>query len=48
LATAWLLTQRAVTAIVVGPRTQMHIGMALRAFDVQLSRADADELADLF
>jgi aryl-alcohol dehydrogenase-like predicted oxidoreductase len=48
LALAWLLAQPAVTAIVVGPRKQPHIGLAVDALDVQLSRADADALAQLF
>jgi aryl-alcohol dehydrogenase-like predicted oxidoreductase len=48
LALAWLLAQPAVTAVVVGPRKQQHIGLAVRALDVHLSRADADALAQLF
>jgi aryl-alcohol dehydrogenase-like predicted oxidoreductase len=48
LATAWLLAQPGVTTIVVGPRNQQHLGLALRALDVNLSRAEADALAQLF
>jgi len=48
LALAWLLAQPAVTAVVIGPRKQEHIGVALRALDVQLSAAEADALAQLF
>jgi aryl-alcohol dehydrogenase-like predicted oxidoreductase len=48
LAVAWLLAQPAVTAIVVGPRKQQHVGLALRALDIPLSRVDADALAQLF
>jgi len=48
LALAWLLAQPAVAAVVVGPRKQQHIGLALQALDVPLSRADANALAQLF
>jgi aryl-alcohol dehydrogenase-like predicted oxidoreductase len=48
LAVAWLLAQPAVTSIIVGPRNQQHIGVAVRALDVHLSRAEADALAQLF
>jgi aryl-alcohol dehydrogenase-like predicted oxidoreductase len=48
LALAWLLAQPAVTSVVIGPRRQEHIGVALRALDVPLSRADAEALAELF
>jgi len=48
LAFGWLLAQPAVTAVVVGPRTQQHLGLAVRALDVKLSRAEADALAQLF
>jgi aryl-alcohol dehydrogenase-like predicted oxidoreductase len=37
-----------VAAVVVGPRTQQHLGLAVRALDVQLSLAEADALAQLF
>jgi aryl-alcohol dehydrogenase-like predicted oxidoreductase len=48
LALAWLLQQHGVAAVVVGPRNQQHLGVALRALDVDLSRAEADALAQLF
>ena len=48
LAIAWLLAQPAVTAVVVGPRRPEHLEPALRAVDAPLSKAEADELADLF
>jgi 1-deoxyxylulose-5-phosphate synthase len=48
LAMAWLLAQPGVTTIVVGPRNQQHLGLALRALDVDLSRAEAAALAELF
>jgi aryl-alcohol dehydrogenase-like predicted oxidoreductase len=48
LALAWLLAQPGVTSIVVGPRKQQHLGLAVRALDVELSRAEADVLAELF
>jgi aryl-alcohol dehydrogenase-like predicted oxidoreductase len=48
LATAWLLAQPGVATIVVGPRNQQHLGLALRALDVDLSPAEADALAQLF
>jgi aryl-alcohol dehydrogenase-like predicted oxidoreductase len=48
LAQAWLLAQPRVTAIVVGPRSQQHIGLAVRALDVHLQRAEAEALAQLF
>lgn len=48
LALAWLLAQPGVSSIVVGPRNQRHIGVAVRALEVNLSRAEADALAQLF
>ena len=48
LAIAWLLAQPAVTSIIIGARNQQHIGVALRALDVHLTRAEADALAQLF
>jgi aryl-alcohol dehydrogenase-like predicted oxidoreductase len=48
LALAWLLAQPGVSSVVVGPRTQRHLGLAVRALDVDLSRAEADGLAQLF
>ena len=48
LALAWLLAQPAVRWIIIGARTQQHLGVALRALDVELSPAEADALAQLF
>ena len=48
LAIAWLLAQPHVTAVVVGPRTPKQLEPAVRALDLQLSTAEADELAALF
>ncbi len=44
LALAWLLHQPAVTAPIVGPRTQSHLDGALRALEIEL---DAEQLAAL-
>lgn len=44
IALAWLLHQPAVTAPIVGPRTQEQLDAAIRALDVKL---DADALAKL-
>jgi aryl-alcohol dehydrogenase-like predicted oxidoreductase len=48
LAIAWLLAQPHVTAVIVGPRTPEQLEPAVRALDLQLSTAEADELAALF
>ena len=48
LAIAWLLAQPQVTAVIVGPRSPRQLEPALRALDLQLSTAEADELAALF
>ncbi|MDQ2969455.1 MAG: aldo/keto reductase [Actinomycetota bacterium] len=48
LAIAWLLAQPWVTAIVVGPRRPKHLEPALRALEHTLSKADAEEVAELF
>ncbi len=48
LALAWVLTRPAVTAVVVGPRRPDHLDPALRALDLKLSQAEADELGALF
>ena len=48
LALAWLLAQPEVTAVVVGPRRPAHLGPALRALELGLSRADAEEVSELF
>jgi aryl-alcohol dehydrogenase-like predicted oxidoreductase len=48
LAIAWLLAQPQVTAVIVGPRRPEHLEPALRSLDLQLSKAELDELAALF
>jgi 1-deoxyxylulose-5-phosphate synthase len=48
LAIAWLLAQPYVTAVIVGPRKPQHLEPALRALEMPLSQAEADELAALF
>jgi aryl-alcohol dehydrogenase-like predicted oxidoreductase len=48
LSLAWLLAQQHVAAVVVGPRRPEHLEPAVRALDIQLSAAEADELAGLF
>jgi 1-deoxyxylulose-5-phosphate synthase len=48
LALAWLLARPGVSSVILGARTQQHIGLALRALDLGLSPAEADALAQLF
>jgi 1-deoxyxylulose-5-phosphate synthase len=48
LAIAWLFAQPWVTAVVVGPRRAKHLEPALRALERPLSKAEADEVAELF
>lgn len=48
LATAWLLAQPGVTAVVVGPRRPEHLDAAKAAFELALSEDDAREVASLF
>jgi aryl-alcohol dehydrogenase-like predicted oxidoreductase len=48
LSIAWLLSRPPVTAVVVGPRRPEHLEPAVRALDLQMSEAEADELAALF
>jgi aryl-alcohol dehydrogenase-like predicted oxidoreductase len=48
LSIAWLLSRPPVTAVVVGPRRPEHLEPAVRALDLQMSEAEADELAGLF
>ncbi len=48
LAISWLFTQPWVTAVVVGPRRPKHLEPALSALEHPLTRADAEELANLF
>jgi aryl-alcohol dehydrogenase-like predicted oxidoreductase len=48
LAHAWLLAQPNVTAVIAGPRRPEHLHTASDALELELSRAEADELAALF
>jgi aryl-alcohol dehydrogenase-like predicted oxidoreductase len=48
VALAWLLHQPAVTAPIVGPRTQEHLDAAVRAVDVHLDDKTLARLDDLF
>jgi len=48
LAFAWLFSNPAVTAIVVGPRRPEHLEPPLRALELELSPAERDELARYF
>jgi aryl-alcohol dehydrogenase-like predicted oxidoreductase len=48
LALAWLLARPHVTSVILGARKQEHLGLALRALDLELSPAEADLLAELF
>jgi aryl-alcohol dehydrogenase-like predicted oxidoreductase len=48
LAFAWLLSDKRIAAIVVGPRKPEHLEPALAGLDLQLSPAERDELASLF
>jgi aryl-alcohol dehydrogenase-like predicted oxidoreductase len=48
LALAWVLRQPQVDAAILGPRTPAHLDSALAALQVELSAAEAAELAALF
>ncbi|MGX9898860.1 aldo/keto reductase [Arthrobacter sp. SA17] len=48
VALAWLLHQPAVTAPIVGPRTQQQLDAALRALDVKLDTDALKRLDDIF
>jgi len=48
LAIAWVLAQPEVTAIVIGPRRAEHLGPAIEALDVRLTKDEVDEIAALF
>jgi aryl-alcohol dehydrogenase-like predicted oxidoreductase len=48
LALAWLLAQPAVTAPIIGPRTQEQLDAALRALDVQLDEPTLARLDEIF
>ena len=48
LALAWLLAQPAVTAPIVGPRTQEHLDGALRALEITLDAKALSRLDEIF
>jgi aryl-alcohol dehydrogenase-like predicted oxidoreductase len=48
LATAWVLSHPAVTAIVCGPRRPAHLWPSIRALDLELTQTERDEIAALF
>jgi aryl-alcohol dehydrogenase-like predicted oxidoreductase len=48
LATAWVLSHPQVTAVVVGPRRPEQLASALAATELELTRRERDELAELF
>jgi aryl-alcohol dehydrogenase-like predicted oxidoreductase len=48
VALAWLLHQPAVTAPIVGPRTQEQLDAAIRALDVSLNDDALKRLDDIF
>ena len=48
LATAWVLSDPRVTALVVGPRNSKQLDSALEALSLPLSPGERDELAGLF
>jgi aryl-alcohol dehydrogenase-like predicted oxidoreductase len=48
LSIAWLLAQPHVSAVILGPRQAEHLEPAVRALDIHLSAAEADELAAVF
>ena len=48
LALAWILSDRRVASVVVGPRRPEHLDPAVAALDLPLSEAERDQLASLF
>jgi aryl-alcohol dehydrogenase-like predicted oxidoreductase len=48
LATAWVLSDPRVTALVVGPRSPRQLDTALEALELRLGSDERDELAELF
>src|SRR3712207_6460063 len=48
VALAWLLHQPAVTAPIIGPRTQDQLDGALRALELQLTREQLARLDEIF
>lgn len=48
VALAWLLAQSAVTAPIVGPRTQEHLDSAIRALAIELTQEHLTKLNEIF
>ena len=48
VALAWLLAQPAVTAPIVGPRTQEHLDSAIRALEIELTQEHLTKLNEIF
>ena len=48
VALAWLLAQPAVTAPIVGPRTQAQLDSAIRALDIELTHEHLAKLTEIF
>ena len=48
VALAWLMAQPAVTAPIIGPRTQDQLDSALRALDVELTQTHLEKLDEIF
>jgi aryl-alcohol dehydrogenase-like predicted oxidoreductase len=48
LATAWVLGDPRVTALVIGPRNPRQLETALEALELRLAPDERDELAELF
>ena len=48
MALAWLMHQPAVTAPIIGPRTQAQLDSALRAVDIELSSDQLAKLDEIF
>jgi aryl-alcohol dehydrogenase-like predicted oxidoreductase len=48
VALAWLMAQPAVTAPIVGPRTQVQLDSALRALELELSEVHLEKLNKIF
>ena len=48
LALAWILSDRRVASVVVGPRRPEHLDPAVAALDLPLSEPERDQLASFF
>jgi 1-deoxyxylulose-5-phosphate synthase len=48
LALGWVLARPGVSSVIIGARTQQHLGLAFQALDVDLSHAEADAFTQLF